>query len=258
VLRWISLGFLVTIALLLLWIASHTQAREKQKQTTEVAAMVAKGAVTEWGPRVNLKGLKDLYAPQTIKPFTATPGGIDNLALSSTDSFLIPGKGEMKVDFKGYFRVARENPTTNDWATADVFVNMIDLFLRGEAPGIGTISVGLNPQFVSAGQVLAGGGPTQGSECRIAVAAQFEMPGMSVLLNKEPILLMNNSIKSLPPVEDPNGAAQIYNLPLYDSKNPNGRPVAYLRSLKYTVGNYITETEAKAFREAEEKAFGKR
>src|SRR5438876_1940936 len=86
--------------LLLFWIASHTQAREKQKQTTEVAAMVAQGAVTEWGPRVNLKGLKDLYAPQTVKPFTATPGGIDNLALSSTDSFLIPGKGEMKVDFK--------------------------------------------------------------------------------------------------------------------------------------------------------------
>lgn len=66
---------------------------------------------------------------------------------------------------------------------------------------------------------------------------------------------MNDAIKAVPPVEDANGTAHIYNLPLYDVKNPQGRPVAYLRSIKYTVGNYITLDEAKAFRAQERKAF---
>jgi hypothetical protein len=59
---------------------------------------------------------------------------------------------------------------------------------------------------------------------------------------------MNNAIESIPPVEDPNGKAHIYYLPFFDITNPKGRPVAYLTSLQYTVGNYITEDEAKNIR----------
>src|ERR1700730_16548485 len=86
----------------------------------------------QWGPRVSLAGLPEHYAPQTVRPQTVPPGGIDNLGLHSTDAFIIPGRGEFTVDFKGYFRVARDNPTTNDWSTSEIFVNIVDLKLRGQ------------------------------------------------------------------------------------------------------------------------------
>lgn len=200
--------------------------------------------VVEWGPRIDSRGLEDLFAPQQIKPFTATPAGIDNLHLTSTDVFYVPGKGEFTAEFAGYFRVARAEPTTRDWATADVHVNMLDIFLEGEAKGVGTIQVRANPRMVSPGQVFASGRPTGVSKCRIAAGVTFEVPGMSRLFNKEPILLMNDGIRSIPPVEDSNGLAHIYRLPLYQERDPNGRPVAYLVSLRYTVGDYITREEA--------------
>lgn len=202
-----------------------------------------------WGPRVDHKNLRDLYAPTKIKRFSATPGGIDNLALSSKDTFHIPGKGEFEVDFRGYFRVARSNPTSKDWAKAEWFVNMIDLQLSGESEALGPINVTLNADRVSPGQVFAAGDVDAAAKCRIATAATFEMSQLGITaFNKEPILLMNDAIESVPPVEDPNGEAHIYRLPLFSVDDPNGQPIAYLTSLRYTVGNYITREEARAFR----------
>lgn len=208
------------------------------------------GLPTPWGPRVSLDGLQDLYAPQEIKPFTPTRGGIDNLALSSTDIFVIPGRGEFRVDFSGYFQVARQNPTRDDWASSEVYVNMVDIRLRGMADGIGPISVSINPSVVSAGQVFPSDGPEAAKACRIAAGVNFEMEEMGVTaFNKEPILLMNKGIKSIPPVEDPNGVAHLFLLPLFDQRRPDAAPIAYLSSLRYTVGNYISQEAAEGFRQ---------
>jgi len=205
------------------------------------------GHSTAWGPIVFSRNLKELYAPQKIKRFSPTPGGIDNLSLSSTDTFSIPGRGEFKVDFNGYFRVARDNPTTSDWKTSEVYVNMVGIKLIGTSKQLGKITVNLNPNIISAGQVMPTTGAASVKACRIAAGVTFSLPSMGMtVFNKEPILLMNNGIKSVPPVEDPNGAAHIYKLPLYDMKNPNGKPVVYLTSLRYTVGNYITKARARS------------
>jgi hypothetical protein len=213
----------------------------------------------QWGPRIDYSELPDLYAPQDVKPFFPTPGGIDNLHLSSTDTFYIPEKGEFTVDFKGYMRVARSNPTTNDWDTCEVFVNMLDLRLVGKSQELGEIKVSLNDDFVAAGQVFPTGeaaGTQAAAACRIAAPAVFDVPAMGFgrsadsggLFNKEPVLLMNDGIEALPPVEDPNGYAHIYKLPLFDRARPDARPIAYITSLKYTVGGYVTKKEAEHFR----------
>lgn len=202
------------------------------------------GVRAEWGPRVDHTQLQDLYAPTKIKKHSATPGGIDNLALSSVDTFEIPGQGAFEVKFEGYFKVAREQTKTQSWADYAPAVNMIDIRLRGEAKGLGPIEVNINPDMVSAGQVFASGGATAAAKCRIATAVTFTLPQMNMtLFNKEPILLMNDAIDSVPPVEDPNGKAHIYRVPLYNRADPNGRPVAYLTSLRYTVGNYLTRDQ---------------
>jgi hypothetical protein len=202
-----------------------------------------------WGRRVNVAGLRDLYAPQQIRKFNATPGGIDNLALSSQDTFFIPGRGEFTVGFDGYFKVAREDPTSREWATADFYVNMVDMQLSGRSNELGPMQVRLNPEVVSSGQVFAAGSAVAAAKCRIATGAVFSLPDQQMsLFNKEPILLMNDAIESVPPVEDPNGEARIYRLPLYDTRNPDGPPAAYLTRLRYTVGNYLTSGEVDAIR----------
>lgn len=207
-------------------------------------------SIASWGPRIEARNLKDLFAPTEIKPFSATHGGIDNLALSSTDTFFIPGKGEYEVKFEGYFRVARNNPTSSHWAEAEWYVNMIELGLAGSHSDMGEVKVRLNPDAVSPGQVFPAGGRIRAAACRIATAAVFTLPSMKMsIFNKEPILLMNNAINAVPPVEDPNGEAHIYRLPLFDEKHPDGNPVAYLTRLRYSVGNYLTEDHLKAMRE---------
>lgn len=215
-----------------------------------MASYGSESSAVEWGPRVDLAGLKDNFKPTEVEPYTVTPGGIDNLALHSTDVFTIPGKGEFTVDFSGYFRVARDHPTTRDWTTFNLLVNIIDLRLYGQSKDIGDIAVSLNPDILSSGQIFPAAGPQEPAKCRIATGVVFDLPqlGLSVF-NKEPILLMNEHVTSIPPVDDPNGHALLFLLPLFDRANPSGKAVAYLTSLRYGADNYITEAEALAFRE---------
>ncbi len=206
-------------------------------------------AICDWGITIDSTDLPDLYAPQTVQEFYPTPGGIDNLALSSTDIFQIPGQGTFTVNFNGYFRVARENTGAKEWSQFGPFVNMLDMRLRGDSPELGQITVRLNSEMVSTGKVFPGVDNDTAAKCDIATAVQFEIPKFGLtLFNKVPVLLMNDAIDSVPPVEDPNGEAHIYRLGLYDKKKPDGRPVGYLLSLRYTVGNYITLEEAEEYR----------
>ena len=204
-----------------------------------------------WGPRVRTARLKDLYAPREVEPFTVPRGGIDNLGLHSTDIFTIPDRGEFTVDFKGYFRVAREDPSTDDWAAAHIRVNIIDLKLKGKDENLGEITVTLNRDIVSTGEIFPASGPAGPKACRIATPAVFDVPALGIsVFNKEPILLMNRTVVAIPPVNDPNGHALLFNLPLFDREDTNGEPRAYLTSLRYGADHYLTEKEAEAFRNA--------
>lgn len=210
-----------------------------------------------YGPRIDTGDIPDLFAPQTVKKFTLPEAGIDNLSLSATDTFVLADGREFTVDFDGYFSVARTEPTTDDWETGSVHVNMVGMFLEGESDELGPMSVRLNPDVTSVGQTFPPKEPKKKPQaCRIATAAVFHAPRINVSLhNVEPILLMNDAIDSIPPVEDPNGHAHIYRLPLYPyasnggGNSSNDQPLAYLMSLRYTVGDYITEEEARKLRE---------
>jgi hypothetical protein len=206
-----------------------------------------------WGPRVDLTGLEDLYGPREVPGRTVVPGGIDHLGLHSTDVFEIDrfGAGIFEVNFNGYFRVARAHATTQDWTTFSLRVNIIDLKLRGSHPELGEITVRLNPDIVSTGQIFPAKTADGDAECRIATAVTFEIPKMGVTLrNREPILLMNNHVRSIPPVDDPSGQALLYKLPLFDVIDPKAPAVAYLTSLKYGADHYLTRPQFKAIQES--------
>ena len=216
--------------------------------TTDVSPSGPKNA---WGPRIDLRELNDLYSPQDVKPFTPPAPGIDNLGISSTDTFMVPGIGEFTVEFTGYVRVARSRPTAEDWTSSEVYTNLIDMCMRGEAPGIGPIVVTLNPEVLSTGMLKT---PFRDMDkvqpekaCRMAVAAQFSMPQLGkTLYNKEPIELTIDNVRAIPPAGNP-GEGRIYQvLPLFDRTDPEGPPAAYLTGLKFSMGNYITEATIKS------------
>ncbi len=204
------------------------------------------GTKMTWGPRVDLSNLENLYAPQTVEPYTPPRPGIDNLGISSTDTFLIPGKGEFTVDFTGYVRVARSEPTTPEWLDSEVYTNLIEMCMRGESSEVGPIVVTLNPDFLSAGQLRTPLAEMERDQpekaCRMAVGALFELPQLGLtLFNKEPIELTIDNVQAIPPAGNP-GEGRIYQvLPLFDLANPDGKPAAYLTGLKFAMGTYITQ-----------------
>jgi hypothetical protein len=212
-----------------------------------------KSVKVAWGPRIDLDPLPDLFAPQDVAPYTPPPRGIDNLGIVSTDTFMVPGKGEFTVEFEGYVRVARSEPTADDWTSSEVYTNLIEMYMHGEAPGIGSITVTLNPDYLSAGHL---GTPFADMDqeqpekaCRMAVSAVFEVPELGVtLINKEPIELTIDHVQAIPPAGSP-GEGQIYRqLPLYDHANPEGPPVAYLIGLRFAMGTYVTEARIQTLR----------
>lgn len=204
-----------------------------------------------WGPIINRDELDMLYAPQHVDGYTPPVAGIDNLGISSTDTFEIPGFGTFTVDFQGFVRVARSQPTSETWVDAEVYTNMFEMYMRGEAEGIGEIVVTLNPEFMATGQIRTPPGAVEEAEdpnlpakkCRMAVNALFEATDLGkTFFNKEPIILAIDNVRSIPPAGNPGWAGITQSmLPLYDVENPDGKPAAYLTSLNFAMGSYTTE-----------------
>jgi hypothetical protein len=207
-----------------------------------------------YGPQIDLTKLDNLYAPQTVPPYTPPVTGIDNLGITSTDTFVVVGFGQLTVDFSGYVRVARSQPTSSDWNTSEVYTNLIEMCMRGESPAVGPIVVTLNSDFLSTGQLSTPFGDEKmhqpAKACRMAVSAHFSLPKMGkTLFNKEPIILTIDDVRSIPPAGNP-GAGLIHRmLPLYDLDDPEGPPAAYLTALKFAMGTYITEEDVQRMRQ---------
>jgi hypothetical protein len=209
------------------------------------------------GVPIDYPKLPNLFGPRAVSPFTPPPTGIDNLGITSTDSFFIPGRGEVTVNFTGYVRVARSEPTCADWVNAEVYTNLIEMRMVGKTSEIGDVIVTLNPEYQSAGQLrtpFADLDKVQPEKaCRMAVGAMFHAPRLGkCLFNKEPIELTIDNVRAIPPAGNP-GIGRIYrNLPLYDVDNPHGPIAAYLTGLSFAMGTYLTEDELGELRREDE------
>ena len=158
----------------------------------------------KYGPQVSTNGVPNLFEPQTVTPFTPPPPGIDNLGITSVDTFKVPGVGEFTVEFSGYVRVVRSQPTTDDWASTEVYTNLIEMHMEGESPELGPIHVRLNHECLSTGLIRtpfdSEGEEQPEKACRMAVGATFELPRLGLeLFNKEPVLLTIDNVRSIPP-----------------------------------------------------------
>jgi Family of unknown function (DUF6073) len=200
-----------------------------------------------YGRPVTTDGVPNLYEGTPVVPWTPPEPGIDNLGITSIDTFAVPGVGEYTVAFDGWVRVVRSQPTDNGWPKAEVYTNLIEMKMVGHCEELGTITVTLNPDCLSTGMIrtpfdpYADEGPSA-KACRMSVGAIFDMPKLGLrLINREPILLTIDDVRSIPPAGAP-GKGQIYRmLPLHDINNPDGEPVAYLTSLRFNMGGYLAK-----------------
>jgi hypothetical protein len=205
-----------------------------------------------YGRPVTTDGVPNLYAGSVVTPWIPPDPGIDNLGISSVDTFAVPGVGEYTVAFDGFVRVVRSEPTSREWSRAEVYTNLIEMKMVGHCDELGTITVVLNPECLSTGQIrtpfdpYAGEGPSA-KACRMAVGAVFTMPKLGLtLINKEPIILTIDDVRQIPPAGAP-GKGQIYRmLPLHDVNRPDDEPVAYVTSLRFTMGGYLTAEDIAA------------
>jgi hypothetical protein len=202
-----------------------------------------------YGRPVKRDGVQDRYAGTPVERWATPEPGIDNLGITSVDTFAVPGMGEFTVPFEGYVRVVRSECTAPAWAEAEVYTNLIEMKMVGHSPELGEIVVTLNPECLSAGQIrtpfdpYAGEGPSA-KACRMAVGCLFDVPALeTTLFNREPVILTIDDVRSIPPAGAP-GKGQIYRmLPLHDLADPDGEPVAYITSLRFTMGGYLTPEE---------------
>jgi len=204
--------------------------------------------------------LENLFGPRQVEPFTPPPTGIDNLGITSVDSFHIPGLGPLTVSFAGYVRVARSQPTCSDWTHSEVYTNLIEMRMLGRTESVGDIVVTLNPDYLSTGQLRT---PFEALDqaqpekaCRMAVGALFQVPRLGLTyFNKEPIELTIDNVRAIPPAGNP-GVGRIYrNLPLYKSDDPQGPIAAYLTALNFVMGTYLTEENLEHLRQGEPALF---
>lgn len=220
-----------------------------------MATLVTSEGKISSGVPIDHPRLADLFGPRRVEPFTPPPSGIDNLGITSRDSFYIPGRGEITVDFTGYVRVARSQPTCPDWTHAEVYTNLIEMRMVGRTEEIGEVVVTLNSEYLSAGQLrtpfedLDKAQPEKA--CRMAVGAIFHVPRLGKsFFNKEPIELTIDNVRAIPPAGNP-GVGRIYrHLPLYDMDDPQGSVAVYLTALNFAMGTYLTEAELEEQRRA--------
>jgi hypothetical protein len=212
------------------------------------STLVTNAGRVDSGVIISHETLNNLFSPQKVEPFTPPPTGIDNLGITSTDSFYVPKVGEFVVDFKGYVRVARSKPSASDWVNAEVYTNLIEMRMVGHSEATGDIVVTLNPDYLSTGMLRT---PFECLDevqpekaCRMAVGAIFSIPKLNLqLFNKEPIELTIDHVRAIPPAGAP-GVGRIYRmLPLFRTDAPTGTPAAFLTALNFAMGTYLTEDE---------------
>lgn len=214
-----------------------------------------------WGQWVDPAGLPELFkgelAPAKHERYTVPEPGIDNMHLRSTDTFFVPSLGKsFTVDFAGYFQVTRGVPSTYEWNDVAMAVNYTDIKMFGTDPELGPITVALNQDIVSGGEIYQIREPNivASVKCQIGVGALFTLHSLGITaFNKRPVLLRNPDMKGIPTVGE-GGEAAVNDLPLYNVDDPNGTPVAYLTGLHYTVLNYMTREEALRYRAASSEA----
>lgn len=178
-----------------------------------------------------------------LRLFRMPAGGLDRLNFATWDTIEVLGHGVETIEFRGYYVIERENPSSADWQDASVKIYMRELHVSGVSKTFGPIHASTNDDFgQSGGQVKAGTAyPFVDSPkmCQMEGYMQFELPSIGIaVFNKEPIVL-EHKITHIPPVGQGGGTREDVEYPLYRKDDPNGPPIAILKRVKTHIGAWL-------------------
>ncbi|HEV2150135.1 MAG TPA: DUF6073 family protein [Longimicrobiaceae bacterium] len=178
-----------------------------------------------------------------LRVFRMAAGGLDRLNFATWDTIEVMGHGEDTVEFRGYYVIERENPTSADWSGASVNIFMRELNVSGTSAKFGRIRASTNEEMgQSGGQVRAGTAYAFADSpklCAMLGYMQFELADAGItVFNKEPILL-EHKITHIPPVGQGGGTREGVEYPLYRKDDPDGPPVAILKRVRTHIGAWL-------------------
>lgn len=182
-----------------------------------------------------------------LRLLTMPQGGTDRLNFITWDTIEVLGEGEDTIEFQGYYRIERADPTSADWHEASVDIFMRELSVTGYSEKFGRIHASVNYDIgkASGGQVRAGtiyDSPLDSPKlCQMYGYMKFELSDLGVtVFNKEPILL-EHKITHIPPVGQGGGTRDRVAVNLYLDADPDGPPIAILRQVKTHIGAWLDE-----------------
>ena len=192
----------------------------------------------------NLEDLRVMRVPR---------GGVDRLNFETWDTIEVVGSDPLSdrirdiVHLRGYYMIERAMPTSSNWSSASVDIYMREMLVEGASAKFGRIRASVNHDVEeeSRGQVRAGtihDSPIDSPKmCEMDAYMKFELPDLGVsVFNKEAIHLQH-SITHIPPVGQGGGTPGEVEIALYNTADPDGVPIAFLRRVKTHIGAWLND-----------------
>jgi len=178
----------------------------------------------------------DSATTNAVRLFQVPGGGVDNLHFTVWDTIEVPGVGTDTVELRGSYTIRRHEPTTRQWQTAEMDIEMVQMNVAGTSGVLGNVQVSLNGTNV--GHVFATETPTSEKDCQVAGSVQIHLQDLGLtVFNKERVPL-SHGITHIPPIGQ-GGSSPEVRIALYDVNHPDGAPVAFLRKVRTQIGGYI-------------------
>jgi hypothetical protein len=165
----------------------------------------------------------DMARTNAVRLFQVPAPGQDYLQFTVWDTIEIPGVGTDTVELNGTYRIARLEPTTRDWQSAAMNIQLLDMDVHGASNVLGPVSVALNGNNV--GRVDPTNSDRTAKKCVVEGKVKITLNKLGVtVFNKEPVPL-SHYITHIPPIGQ-GGSSPDVRIPLYNIADPDGLPVA--------------------------------
>ena len=195
-----------------------------------------------------------LPSPKSIddlRPLRVPRGGVDRLNFKTVDTIEVVESGERirdTVRLSGYYMIERATPTSSDWHDASVDIYMREMMVEGLSTKFGHIRASVNHDFgdESRGQVKSGtfyaDSPIDSPKmCEMNAFMKFELPKYGLTVFNKEVIRLQHKINYIPPVGQGGGTGGEVEIGLYNTKDPDGPPVAFLRQVETQIGAWLTE-----------------
>jgi hypothetical protein len=178
----------------------------------------------------------DMARTNAVRLFQVPAPGQDYLQFTVWDTIEIPGVGTDTVELNGTYRIARLEPTTRDWRTAAMNIQLLDMDVHGASNVLGPVSVALNGDNV--GRVSPTTSDRTPKACVVEGKVKITLNKLGVTVFNKQAVPLSHYITHIPPIGQ-GGSSPDVRIPLYNVADPDGAPVAYLLRVRTQIGGYI-------------------